>query len=45
MGVKVHSFVGACILTVALLLPYAPLHDILLGIGLAALLTLLLTQK
>jgi hypothetical protein len=43
--VRWHFFIGSCILTGALLLPHAPLHDILIGIGLAVLLTIPLSQK
>jgi hypothetical protein len=37
-------FVGACLLTAALLQPHAPLKSVLGGMGVAALLQLALTQ-
>jgi hypothetical protein len=42
---KARFFIGACILTAALLLPHAPVYDILMGFGLAALLLFALEQK
>jgi len=35
--VKVQCFGGACLLTVAMLLPHAPLGPVLAGLGLAGL--------
>ena len=35
---NLRAFIAACILTGALLLPHAPLHDVIIGFGLAALL-------